>query len=133
MSRRRGSSNGAVLMVTFGLTAVLMLGYGFRDTERSFADRTRCRAAARWAAESAVERGRALIARGGAPSRMSGELDGASYALVATPAGERWNLVATGTCEEPSARVEQRAHATLRRKGATWEVATYTLMPGTGS
>ncbi|MEQ9495326.1 MAG: hypothetical protein RIT81_00675 [Deltaproteobacteria bacterium] len=133
MSRRRGSSNGAVLMVIFALTAVLMLGYGFRDTERSFADRTRCRAAARWAAESAVARGRARLARGGAPSHLSGDLDGASYALVATPAGQGWNLVATGTCEAPGARVEQRAHVTLRRTGGKWEVATYTLMPGAGS
>ncbi|MEQ8272009.1 MAG: hypothetical protein RMA76_15250 [Deltaproteobacteria bacterium] len=133
MSRRRGSSNGAVLMVIFGLTAVLMLGYGFRDTERSFADRTRCRAAARWAAESAVERGRALVARGGAPSRLTGDLEGATYSLVATPASGGWNFVATGTCEEHGARVEQRAHVTLRRVGGRWEVATYQLMPGADS
>lgn len=132
MSRQRGATSSAVMMAIFAITAVLMLGYGFRDTERPISDRTRCRAAARWAAESAIARGRAQVEQGRTPSRLRGDLAGATYTLVATRSADGWNFVGTGVCEAEGRRVEQVAHVKLKRESGAWVTAMYALRPGGG-
>lgn len=129
MKNNRGMTLGSALMMITGVTAVIMLGLSFRETEMKFSDRTRCRAAARWAAESAVERGRAQIATRGTAGRAEGVLgEGVRYALVASPSGTGFDLLGTGTCEEDGRTIVQRAHARVARTGGQWRVTAYELL-----
>ncbi len=131
MKNNRGMTQGAALMVLLGLTAVVSLGFSFRETELKFSDRGRCRAAARWAAESAIERGRAQLERRGVPGRVVGTLgEGVAYGLVTTPNGAGYEFVGTGTCEADGRTITQRAHARVDRTGGRWALSSYRLLAG---
>ena len=123
---RRGMSNSAAMMAILGLTAVVTIGWGARVTELSFSDPSRCRAAARWAAESAVAVGRSQLARTGRATSKRGALpDGVGYALEVEVVDGESILNGTGECTSQGRTTTQRVQVRLAREGRSFVVKSY--------
>lgn len=116
--RQRGGSLLGVTMALAALGAVVLVGLDARVHEQDIASRARCRAAARWAAESAVARGRARLARG-LRGGLSGELaGGARYRLAARATRGGVVLEGTGRCAARGRAIEQVVRVKVDRRGA---------------
>lgn len=120
-------------MAMLALVAVILIGFDARVTELAFDDWSRCRAAARWGAESAVARGRAQLARGTARP-LSGELpDDVTYTLrVETrpdPKGAVWTLTGAGVCQTGAKTLRRTVVTEVQRQGRRWIVLFHAEPP----
>lgn len=128
MKKTRGVAGRAVLLAVIGATTVITIGLSSRHTELRFEDRTRCRAAARWAAESAVNRGITRAGRG-LPPRVRGELDGASYRLEGRVSGGSGELDGYGRCVTNGREIAAHVNAAIERKNGRWTIVRFEERP----
>lgn len=129
----RGSSTpaGMAVLAVMALTATIWSGHGHRTDELPFADRARCRAAARWAAESAIARGRAQIDAGAPPAERGGQLPGrVRYRLEVRAEKESLQLTGIGYCRHSRGLVSTQVVATFERDGPKWVASDWRELPG---
>jgi hypothetical protein len=93
MRSRRGFSSFAALSAVTAIGVLLAIAISARTTELGFEGRSLCRVRARWAAESAIARGRA------GSSNLNARLDAVTtYQLRIHREGGALRLLGTGVC-----------------------------------
>lgn len=119
-------------LIVASIAVVASVGLRARTAELDVEARTLCRAKARWAAESAIARGRAELSAGRMPTIMTGVLSTAGesievrYRLDVGRGGGGVVLEAEGTCARKTDRVVRAAIAAeLRGGGTRWKVVEW--------
>ena len=122
-------------MAILGVVIVIQIGLETRNTERPIAERSRCRRAARWAAESALAHGRGMVAQNTPKSRTASGLLFASsgevrYTLKIKHLKEGWRLLGQGTCVSRGIEIRQVAEAYVPADSLSTSLERYSEGPG---
>jgi hypothetical protein len=127
-----------LIVASMGIVAAV--GLRARTGELPVEARALCRAKARWAAESAIARGRAELGAGRMPSSITGVLSSAGdntdvrYRLDVGRGGGVVVLEAHGACTKSGDRpVRSSIIAELKGGGTRWKVLAWSELPSTES